>query len=132
MKRYCESCRQYCDEAAMFCPHCGQYTTAVEVESIGRGYYLSAGALSVELQGYISLCGGPQIYEFRWPCVQRGIFAALFDVDFSYRWNSGPFLWAYGGASYRYLFNPVGMDVTDNHRSCLADSVGLSMYPSPS
>ena len=34
MKRYCESCRQYCDEAAMFCPHCGQYTTAVEVERI--------------------------------------------------------------------------------------------------
>lgn len=34
MKRYCASCRQYCDEAAMFCPHCGQYTTAVEVERI--------------------------------------------------------------------------------------------------
>ena len=34
MKRYCESCRQYCDEAAMFCPQCGQYTTAVEVERI--------------------------------------------------------------------------------------------------
>ena len=34
MKRYCDSCHQYCDEAAMFCPTCGQYTTAVEVERI--------------------------------------------------------------------------------------------------
>ena len=131
MKRYCESCRQYCDEAAMFCPHCGQYTTAVEVERIAPEGDIIYPLAHYQLR-YISLCGGPQIYEFRWPCVQRGIFAVLFDVDFSYRWNSGPFLWAYGGASYRYLFNPVGMDVTDNHRSSLANSVGGSMYPSPS
>ena len=34
MKRYCDTCRQYCDEAAMFCPTCGQYTVATEVERI--------------------------------------------------------------------------------------------------
>lgn len=34
MKRYCDACHQYCDEVAMFCPTCGQYTTAVEVERI--------------------------------------------------------------------------------------------------
>ena len=34
MKRYCDTCRHYCDEAAMFCPTCGQYTVATEVERI--------------------------------------------------------------------------------------------------
>ena len=34
MKRYCDACRHYCDEAAMFCPICGQYTVATEVERI--------------------------------------------------------------------------------------------------
>ena len=34
MKRYCDACRHYCDEAAMFCPTCGQYTMATEVERI--------------------------------------------------------------------------------------------------
>ena len=34
MKRYCDACRHYCDEAAMFCPTCGQYTVATEVERI--------------------------------------------------------------------------------------------------
>ena len=34
MKRYCDTCRQYCVEAAMFCPTCGQYTVATEVERI--------------------------------------------------------------------------------------------------
>ena len=34
MKRYCDACRHYCDEAAMFCPTCGQYTVATEVEHI--------------------------------------------------------------------------------------------------
>ena len=34
MKRYCDACRHYCDEAAMFCPTCGQYTAATEVERI--------------------------------------------------------------------------------------------------
>lgn len=34
MKRYCDTCRHYCDEAAMFCPTCGQYTRATEVERI--------------------------------------------------------------------------------------------------
>ena len=34
MKRYCDACHQYCDEVAMFCPTCGQYTMATEVERI--------------------------------------------------------------------------------------------------
>lgn len=34
MKRYCDACRHYCAEAAMFCPTCGQYTVATEVERI--------------------------------------------------------------------------------------------------
>ena len=34
MKRYCDAYRHYCDEAAMFCPTCGQYTVATEVERI--------------------------------------------------------------------------------------------------
>ena len=34
MKRYCDACRHYCDEAVMLCPTCGQYTMATEVERI--------------------------------------------------------------------------------------------------
>ena len=34
MKRYCDACRHYCDEATMFCPTCGRYTMATEVERI--------------------------------------------------------------------------------------------------
>ena len=50
MKRYCDTCRQYCDEEAMFCPTCGQYTVATEVERIApEGDNLSFRPLPNEL-----------------------------------------------------------------------------------